>query len=63
MKEDCFLGQLDAIEGAKAIADSLALVSSKLVGEERTSFWDRVYKRTRANDITRYFFYKVTYYL
>lgn len=56
-KEDCFLGQLDAIEGAKAIADSLALVSVELLGG-RTPFWDRVYKRARSDGIGSYFLYK-----
>ncbi|WP_151192734.1 response regulator [Cysteiniphilum sp. JM-1] len=58
MKEDCFLGQLDAIEGAKAISDSMASISMQLLGRQSLPFWERVYKRTKANDIARYFFYK-----
>ena len=58
MKEDCFLGQLDAIEGAKAITDSLASISVQRLSGERTPFWDRVYKRIKANDFAGCFFYK-----
>ncbi|WP_440615185.1 response regulator [Cysteiniphilum sp. 6C5] len=58
MKEDCFLGQMDAIEGAKAITDSLASISTQILSKEYVPFWDRVYKRIKANDVASYFFFK-----
>ena len=56
VKEDCFMGQLDAIEGAKSITDNLTALSLELTGG-KVPFWERVYKRTKANDFASYYFY------